>query len=211
VLTAGPSAQADPVVRPDPSDGDRAQITLATGFDDALLPLSLAGTWTPVLGDRAVRLGGSVTVPMARPDLRDHRIDLGVEAPVRDADWDLWLGSGLRVVSTANDAYSGTSVGTVLLAAPGYHGPRGTLAAEGSLWTAWRTCLSTTRYAERQGGASGWSGCAPWTARESWLGVRAGLRRGPWELGLRAGYVGRGRYRLAIPPVYVRMSLGYRF
>lgn len=210
-LGGATSAWAEPLVRPDLSSGHRAQISLATGFDDAVLPLSVSGTWTPVWADRGVRVGGGLTLPMARPDLRDHRVDLGVEAPLRGADWDLWLGLGLREVSTANDAYRGTSLGTVLSAAPGYHGARWTLAAEGSLWMAWWTCLSTTSYAEDPGGATGWSGCAARTARAPQLGLRAGLLRGPWELGLRAGYEPRGPYNLAIPPIYLRVSLGYRF
>ncbi len=212
-LTLGPAgpASAEPTVRPDPSSGHTAQVDLTTGFDDAVLPLSIAGTWTPTWGGRAVRIGGALTVPMARPDLRDHRIDLGVEAPLRGADWDLWIGVGLREVSAANDAYRGTSLGTVLTAAPGYHGARWTLAAEGSLWVAWWTCLSTSAYAQDPGGATGWSGCASRTARAPQLGLRAGLLRGAWELGLRAGYEPRGAYNLAIPPLYLRLTLGYRF
>ena len=185
-------------------------ISVATGFDDALLPLSLTGAWTPNRADRPLRVSGGLTVPMATPDLRDHRLDLGLEAPLREADWDLWLGAGLREVSTANDADRGTSLGTLLSAAPGSHGPRWTLPAEGSLWLAWWTCLSTTGYAERVGGATGWSGCAPWTAREPRLGLRAGLRRDPWELGLQAGCAGRGAYGLAIPPADLRVSRGHR-
>lgn len=205
------AASAHPAVRFEASDEHTVEISAASGFEDALAPLSLEGTLAlPALG-RTMLLGAGVTVPLLRPDLRDHRIDLGAALPLLGSTWDVRVSGGLREVSTRNEAMSATSLGAVLGARPGYYAPRWTLAAETELWTALITSMRATPYAVEVGGAQPWHGVRALTAASVKAGLAAGALCGRLDLQLRGGYESRGRMNLVIPPLYLGAGVGYRF
>jgi hypothetical protein len=201
-------AAAEPAV---PLADRGGQVTLGTGFEDAVAPLSLEGALPLRAVGRPVVVWVGATVPLLALDLRDHQAELGASLPLRDRPWDVRASAALREVSTANDAFTATSLGTVVRAAPGHYAPRWTVALEGQLWTAWATRLATTAFAEELGGALPYSAWSPLTATHGKLGARVGGLVGPLELGVRAGYETRGKLNLVIPPVYLDAHVGYRF
>lgn len=203
------SAHAAPVVRFD-ADRRAGEVWLSTGFADAVAPLTLDGTLSLPVRGRALQLTAGLTVPLLRPDLRDHRVDLGARLPLLDRPWDVWVSAGLREVSTRNDAFDAATFGTVIGVAPGYYADRWTVAAEAELWTAWATWMRTSDYAVSPGGALPYRGWSTLTAAHALAGVRAGVLLGRVGVHVRGGYESRGEWNLVIPPIYVGVGIGYR-
>jgi len=201
---------ASPAVRL-AGDTPTAQVSVATGFESALLPLSVTAAGALPLEPRPLTGWVELRAPLLQPDLHDHALTLGTRMPVRDRPWDVELGLGLREVSTANDIYRGTSVGSLLMARGGHFGERWTVAADAELWNGWATHVRTTPYARRVGGVqpvSGWTGWTSWSLR---AGAVAGALVGPVELAVQLGYESRGRWNLVIPSLYGRVHAGIRF
>jgi hypothetical protein len=209
LLTANASG-----ARPLVSFRDEAPIVgsvgVATGFDNAVLPVTLTGAIGLPVGARRLVGWAAVTAPMLAPDLHDHRLEVGAALPLVGGRWDVPLAVGLREVSTRNDAFRATAVGSMVGAYPGRYGPRSTLAVDLELWTAWAMHLKTTTFVETYGGVAPWRGWTARTAQSGRVGAAAAACVGRVEVGARAGYETRGRLNLVIPPVYATAHLGYR-
>lgn len=203
-------AAAEPALPFGPLDRPAGELRIASGFDNALAPLALEGAVAfPTAGPPIVASLG-LTVPLLRFDLEDHRVDARVSVPVFGGGWDAPVSAGVSAVSTTNDAFAATALGTVFAVRPGYHAPGWALAAEVELWTAWATHLRPTRFAVDIGGARAGGGWHPLTASVVRAGILAALRLGDVVLDLRAGHEQRGAMSLVIPPVYVSLGVAWR-
>ncbi len=200
-------------VRLTPKNGQLAgQVTATTGFERALLPLTLSGSLGLTGFDRPLTLTAAVTMPMSSPDLGDLRGTLAAGFDLNpNQGWLVRLTPSLLLSGTSNEAYRAVAFGAELGALVGWSSRCWLVGAEVVDGLTIVTALTTREYARVIGGAAvvdavRW---APSTQLE--LGLRAGVLLGPVELSLRAGFDRKGVYNLAIPPVYATLGLGVRF
>jgi hypothetical protein len=210
VLAGAAHAQA---VRLAPDEnGVRGSVGASTGFERALLPLSLEGAAAFRVANRPLNVNGRFTVPTLRFDLGDWRGRLGAELDLNPSHgWLLRASLGLTLAHTRNDAFEALAFGGDVGVLAGWSAPRWLVGAEvvGSL--VFVESLTTTAFA-REGGKSPVTSVvlgAPGYGVQ--LGVRAGVLFGPVELSLRAGYDRRGAFTIGVPPVYATAGVAVRF
>jgi hypothetical protein len=209
--TALPRAKTDSSPEIASGRADR-QLFVATGFDEAVAPMTLGVSQDGELWRRRVRIAGSVTMPMLRPDPGDLRLAAWLDGELlRAGGWNAGVRIGATVTTTANDAFTGGTLGSMQGAFGGYDTARWSLGIEAVHRVGWLSYLATTDYARSVGGSASKGGWYRNTSVGLEAGVRAALRLGAIELVARAGYERRGTLDLVIPPVYVTLGAGVRF
>jgi hypothetical protein len=188
------------------------QLFIATGFDEAVAPLTLGVSQSGELWRRRVRVAGSVTMPMLRPDPSDLRLAAWLDGELlRAGHWSAGLRVGATITTTSNDAFTGGTLGSMQGGVGGYDTPRWSLGVEVVHRVGWLSHLATTDFARRLGGSPSHGGWYRNTSVGLEAGLRAGLRLGAVELVARFGYERRGTLDLVIPPVYATLGAGVRF
>jgi hypothetical protein len=205
------STAAAPTVRLEPDPATPGVVTVTTGFERALLPLSVGVALGLEAAKRPLALGVELTMPLLQPDVEDLR---GRVWATLDLDTDFgWLVRpcfGVYGITTTNDAFTASGLGAQLGGLAGFSSQRWLVGAElvGNVTIV--EYLTTTPYARRMGSPT--TGVTLWGAAYGFqAGVRAGVLLGPIELSVRAGFDRKGKYNLAIPPAYATASLGVRW
>lgn len=211
LLSAAVLAQS-PTVRMDREHGRPSSVGVSSGFDDALVPLSLGYATGLQLFDRPLTLGTVLTMPMLRPDFADLRGSLHAELDLnRDLGWMVRVAHGWSVTGTRNDAFAavgmalrgGVTVGWAMRRfAIGGELVAGLTAFTHIRSTAWGREIGGLPFERTTLGAGAWSLEA---------GLRTGVLIGRVELALRAGFDRKGRFNLAIPPVYATLGVAVRW
>jgi hypothetical protein len=185
---------------------------VSTGFERAVLPLSVSAAVGFAREGRAFVVGGSFTLPLLRADLSDQRSRLFVSIDlVPTPGWQVRVGAGVSLLSTTNDVFAATALGAELSVLAGYSTRRWLLGVEVVGGPTVATVLTTSEWARRIGNTSFTSGVRWLPAWELEAGVRGGLLVGPVELSLRLGWDRKGPWSLAIPPVYAIFGVGLRW
>lgn len=187
---------------------------LRVGLDQSLLTAGLS--YTRGIRVRRIRrslmIGGELSMPLLRPDLRDSAIAVRARmSAVAVAGFELPLALGLRVINTDNDLFRGTALGSELATYPGYYRSRWAVAAEVNYRQTWATHLTHADiYTDRIHPApSGWYATPAYAMR---YGLRVGgLPHPRFEMLLRVGYLQLASYNQLLPPVYADLSVSVRF
>lgn len=198
-----------------PMSRDRGRpsvVGASSGYDDALLPLSLSYATGFAPARRALNLGGALTMPMLRPGASDlrGRVDAEIELNPR-LGWMVRIAHGWSLTGTQNAAFRAIGLATRVGITAGWASHRFAIGAELVAGLTVFTTIRTTAWAREIGGLTftrGTLGAPAWALE---TGVRAGVRLGRCELFLRAGFDRKGRYNLAIPPVYATLGVAVRW
>lgn len=211
VLSAAVFAHA-PTVRMDHERGRPSTVGISSGFDDALVPLSLSYATGLRLFARPLTLGATATMPMLRPDFADLRGSVDAELDLnRSLGWMVRVAHGWSVTGTRNDAFSAVGMAARAGVTVGWNTRRFAIGGEVVAGLTAFTHIRSTAWGREIGGLPferTTLGAAAWSLE---AGVRAGVLIGRVELALRAGFDRKGRFNLAIPPVYATLGVAVRW
>ncbi len=182
-----------------------------SGYNRAVLPLSL--TWATGIRsfERPGALGVTWTMPLLSPDFGDGRGRLFAQFDVfKEHGWMIRVNHGWAVLSTRNDAFSALGLVTDLGAILGWSQPSWMLGMEIRGGVHILSHVTTTSWARNQGGSPLHDALLSGTGWDLRAGVRAGLLLGAVELALRSGWDRLGVYTIT-PPLFIELGLGGRF
>jgi hypothetical protein len=192
--------------------GRPSAVGLSTGFDDAVLPLSLSYATGLRAFHRPLNLGGALTTPMLRPGLSDLRGRVDAELDLhRRPGWMVRIAHGWSITGTRNAAFRAVGMATRLGVTAGWSMRRFAIGGELVGGLTLFTSIRTTAWAREIGGLTFTRGTLATPAWSLEAGIRAGVLLGRCELQLRAGFDRKGRYNLAIPPVYATLGVAIRW
>lgn len=192
--------------------GRPSAIGLSTGFDDAVMPLSLSYATGLRAFHRPLSLGGALTMPMLRPGFSDLRGRVDAELDLhRRPGWMVRVAHGWSITGTRNAAFRAIGMATRVGVTAGWSMRRFAIGGELVGGLTLFTSIRTTAWAREIGGLTFHRGTLTTPAWSLEAGVRAGVLLGRCELQLRAGFDRRGRYNLAIPPVYATLGVAIRW
>jgi len=203
---------AAPTVRMHDDRGRPWSIELRTGFDRALVPLSLGVATRVDVARRPLVLGATWTLPMLRPDLSDQRGDVYAEIDINPRlGWMVRVANTWSIVGTRNSMFTAVGLATRVGATAGWSTRRFAIGGELNLGVTWVTGVWASKSAREDGGVAFRHASLAVPAWALQAGVRTGVLLGRVELALRAGFDRLGRYNLAIPPVYATLGVAVRF
>jgi hypothetical protein len=186
-------------------------VHLATGLENGFVG-GVGYTRAYGIGRRTLLLSGSVTVPWANADLRDHDVRIGASVDVLRGDrvrMVAGLGGGTR--ATTNLANRMRSVGADGVLLGGYWTARWFVAGEGGYDGAIATYVEHSDYYRETVYADARDGWYGDTGANIRLGMAGGLSLGRSDLVLRAGTARDREGRSQLLPAYAGLGLNVRF
>jgi hypothetical protein len=191
--------------------GRPSAVGLSTGFDDAVMPLTLSYATGLRVFHRPLNLGGALTTPLLRPGLSDLRGRVDAELDLhRRPGWMVRVALGGALTGSRNDAFYAVGVATRAGVTAGWSTRRFAIGGEVVGGLTLFTSIHTTAWARETGGLTFTRGTLWAPAWSLEAGLRAGVLLGRCELFLRAGFDRKGRYNLAIPSVYATLGVALR-
>ncbi len=157
--------------------------------------------------DRQLFAGGDVTMPWARPDVRDYRLRATVGVPLGWEHWKFagWLSPTLR--GTENAASELDALGADVRLTGGYYARRWFVAGEAGLdWLAATHVTFSDAYRTRvySGAKDGWYRTPGGT---TYAGLHAGLSFSSFDVVVRAGHPRTTALEQQTLPLYVTLGV----
>jgi hypothetical protein len=207
-LLVAPSVSQAQTVRLESQTSVPVEAYLSTGYEEAVLPVTLGADVGLRALSRPLVVGIDLTVPaFARSNfsgLLHAALDLNPKQ-----GWLLRALAGMAVLTAQNQAFGAIGPEGQLGLLAGYSAPRWLVGAEAIGKLTVFDVVTTTALARSFGATSGGVLWLPAYGLEA--GVRAGALFGPVELALRAGFDRKGDYNFVIPPAYATVSMGFRW
>jgi hypothetical protein len=210
MLLAPAVARAQPVNVATLDDGTSA-VTVTTGAEHGLM-LGAGYVRAVAVADRALVLGGDLTLGWAEVDVDDFRVRAGALAPiVGRGRWRVLGGLAAIVRGTENDTARMIDVGADASVHAGWYTPRGLVALELGIDGALATHVAHSDayrmyvYADAR---DGWYRTPGATLR---AGVQGGVTVGRVDLILRAGRIHEASGEPAMFPFYGTLSIDTRW
>lgn len=198
-------------VRLDPARGARAEVAISTGYDRAILPVTVQGAMRVTAVPVPLVLGLAWTVPTLTLDLRDQRLRVCAELDLRREHGFLFrVANGWSMTTTRNDAFSAVALGGDLGFTTGFSAPRFLVGAEVTAGLTFVSFLRSRGWTQDLGSVPFERGVRYGSAFTVRAGLRTGVVLGPIELSLRVGWDRVGQYSIT-PPMYAHLGLGARF